>query len=206
MAHVRGGPVGAHVQAFCDAVERATEASSFGTYNGHQPTRDQAVDIFTPVHSSSLGNAICAYALQHLEHFGIDYVIYRRRIYNPEVARHWRWMPDRGGPTANHDDHVHVSFVAMGSTVLPGGGPVLLGVEAPQWPGRYFQHPPGIQGDDVRQWQQRMAERGWHLAVDGAYGPGSRDICVKFQREKGLSADGIVGPATWSAAWTAPVT
>ncbi|WP_374225333.1 peptidoglycan-binding protein [Streptomyces sp. AC602_WCS936] len=50
------------------------------------------------------------------------------------------------------------------------------------------------------------AGRGWSISVDGVYGPGSRNACLAFQREKGLAADGIVGPATWQAAWVAAVT
>lgn len=83
---------------------------------------------------------------------------------------------------------------------------------APPWPGRYFVYQDGwtssqrVQGDDVRTWQQRMRDRGWRITADGDYGPRSRDVCVAFQREKGLVVDGIVGPVTWAAAWTAPVT
>ncbi len=61
-------------------------------------------------------------------------------------------------------------------------------------------------GEDVRAWQQQMASRGWPITVDGSYGPASREICIKFQQEKGLAADGIVGAQTWDAAWSAPVT
>jgi peptidoglycan hydrolase-like protein with peptidoglycan-binding domain len=78
--------------------------------------------------------------------------------------------------------------------------------KAPRWPGRYLTQPPVMHGGDVRSWQDRMRDRGWHLAVDGVYGPGSEEICRAFQRDKGLTVDGIVGPRTWAAAWTAPIT
>lgn len=77
---------------------------------------------------------------------------------------------------------------------------------APPWPGRYFTYPPVMRGEDVRTWQARMRERGWTIAVDGAYGPQSREVCRLFQREKGLAVDGIVGPETWAASWAAPIT
>ncbi|MCP2339153.1 C40 family peptidase [Actinomadura rupiterrae] len=77
---------------------------------------------------------------------------------------------------------------------------------APPWPGRYLRQPPIMTGGDVRTWQQQMSRRGWHLAVDGAYGPESSAVCRSFQTEKRLEVDGIVGPATWRAAWTAPIT
>ncbi|WP_405021472.1 N-acetylmuramoyl-L-alanine amidase [Kitasatospora sp. NBC_00070] len=77
----------------------------------------------------------------------------------------------------------------------------------PAWPGRYISlRSPYLRGDDVRQWQQRMRDRGWSLDVDGVFGPASARVARAFQSEKGLDADAIIGPATWSAAWTAPRT
>jgi len=34
------------------------------------------------------------------------------------------------------------------------------------------------------------------LAEDGAFGPGTKKAVMAFQKEKGIPADGIVGPAT----------
>jgi hypothetical protein len=110
MALIRGGSVRPHVQAFADAVSQATGADSFGTYPGHEPSIDLAVDCFVPTTSRVLGDAICDFALSHMERFGIWYVIYRQRIFNPSVAPYWRDMEDRGSPTQNHMDHVHLSF------------------------------------------------------------------------------------------------
>ncbi|MBD3885227.1 M15 family metallopeptidase [Phormidium tenue FACHB-886] len=55
--------------------------------------------------------------------------------------------------------------------------------------------------DFAKQWQQRMKDRGWNIAVDGLYGARSKAICIAFQKEKGLTPDGIVGPKTWDAAF-----
>lgn len=60
--------------------------------------------------------------------------------------------------------------------------------------------------DDLRAWQQQMADRDWTIEVDGLYGPGTGDVAEAFQKEKGLTADRLIGPATWDAAWEAPVT
>lgn len=60
--------------------------------------------------------------------------------------------------------------------------------------------------DQLRTWQARMAQRGWAITADGLYGAKTADVVKRFQREKGLTVDGKIGPATWAAAWTAPVT
>lgn len=120
MATVRGGVVLPHVQAFADAVSRATGAESFGTYPDHDPTMDRALDIFVPPDDATLGNAIAAFAIEHLDKYGVDYIIFRQRIYNPEIATYWRQMERRGSATVfdliqNHYNHVHISFEATGS-------------------------------------------------------------------------------------------
>lgn len=58
----------------------------------------------------------------------------------------------------------------------------------------------------LRAWQQRMRNRGWTITPDGYYGAQTRSVALAFQREKRLVADGLIGPVTWRAAWTAPVT
>jgi hypothetical protein len=63
----------------------------------------------------------------------------------------------------------------------------------------------GVDQTNVATWQRQMAARGWDLTADGMYGPGSQSVCQQFQAEKGLGVDGLVGPQTWAAAWTAPV-
>jgi GH25 family lysozyme M1 (1,4-beta-N-acetylmuramidase) len=59
---------------------------------------------------------------------------------------------------------------------------------------------------NVHTWQAKMAQRGWTIIQDGRFGPTSESVCRSFQAEKGLGADGLVGPKTWAATWTAPVT
>ncbi len=196
MSTVRGGNVQQNVQDFADAVNAATGVSSFGTYPGHEPSEDLAVDCFTPVDERALGDAICGFALNNLDRFGILYVIYRRMIYNLSIAPYWRPMSDRGSPTANHEDHVHVSFVAMSSPPPSSNG-------VPPFPG---QTQMGSSGNAVRQVQQRFSDRGWNIRIDGDFGPQTNGVVRAFQAEKGLTVDGIVGPITWATMWNAPVT
>lgn len=58
----------------------------------------------------------------------------------------------------------------------------------------------------VAMWQAKMAQRGWRIQATGIYTAQSNRICRSFQTEKGLDCDGLVGPTTWAATWTAPVT
>jgi hypothetical protein len=55
------------------------------------------------------GNAVADYVLANRKAFGVTYVIWRQR-YNDGSG--FTPMEDRGSPTANHMDHVHVSFQA----------------------------------------------------------------------------------------------
>lgn len=71
------------------------------------------------------------------------------------------------------------------------------------WPGTYlaWRQSPALSGDAVRRFQERMAQLGYAIVADGAYGPQSKRVCQAFQKENGLSADGIVGPKTWKLAF-----
>lgn len=75
-------------------------------------------------------------------------------------------------------------------------------------PGIHFVWPrtPAVAGPSVKLWQKQMAELGFQIDADGVYGPQSKIACLAFQRNAGLVADGIVGPATWQAAFSADVT
>jgi peptidoglycan hydrolase-like protein with peptidoglycan-binding domain len=59
----------------------------------------------------------------------------------------------------------------------------------------------GDMGGDVRDAQTLLAKHGFlpSSGVDGQFGPQTRSAVVAFQRAKGLSADGVIGPATWKA-------
>lgn len=65
----------------------------------------------------------------------------------------------------------------------------------------YYSH-----RNDLRVWQQQMRNRGWDIATDGLYGSQDAKVAAQFQKEKGLTVDGLIGEQTWMAAWTFKVT
>lgn len=64
----------------------------------------------------------------------------------------------------------------------------------------------GSRGSAVRAVQSRLKARGWRIDVDGIFGPQTDKVVRAFQKEKRLVVDGVVGPKTWAALWTAPIT
>jgi hypothetical protein len=54
------------------------------------------------------GDRVAQYAIDNASRLGIMYVIWKQRIYDMRSPG-WRPMEDRGGITANHYDHVHIS-------------------------------------------------------------------------------------------------
>jgi len=74
----------------------------------------------------------------------------------------------------------------------------------PPYPGLLRVH---SVGQGVRTLQRRLVARGWSkVEVDGDFGPLTQRAIMAFQKEKGLEVDGVVGPRTWTALWTAPIT
>ncbi|MFI5610863.1 hypothetical protein [Amycolatopsis sp. NPDC051903] len=84
------------------------KVGSVGGRAGRSGTSDHpaglALDFMV---DTATGNALADYVLAHQSQFGVTYVIWRQRI---NLGSGWTAMEDRGSPTANHFDHVHVSF------------------------------------------------------------------------------------------------
>ncbi|MDH2427574.1 hypothetical protein [Sphaerisporangium sp. TRM90804] len=59
--------------------------------------------------SMARGDALAEWAIDNGRALGIMYIIWRQRYYDIRTGAGWRQMSDRGGITANHYDHVHVS-------------------------------------------------------------------------------------------------
>lgn len=57
----------------------------------------------------------------------------------------------------------------------------------------------GSTGNSVKQLQQMLNAAGYHLKVDGIFGPQTEAAVRQFQQTHHLQVDGIVGPQTWGA-------
>lgn len=79
-----------------------------------------ALDFMT-MQNTSLGNRIASYLMSNAQRLMLKYLIWQQR-YNSGGG--WDLMEDRGSVTANHLDHVHASFLALGQKgkAFTGGG------------------------------------------------------------------------------------
>ena len=93
-------------RAVCAAFPALT---TYGGYDPHGEHVDgRAIDFM--ITDSALGQAVADYVLANAGALGVRDVIWSQRIWTPEqAASGWRFMEDRGSPTANHYDHVHVA-------------------------------------------------------------------------------------------------
>lgn len=57
----------------------------------------------------------------------------------------------------------------------------------------------GDKGADAKSVQQLLRHHGIKVDADGKFGPKTAEGVKSFQKKKKLSADGVVGPATWEA-------
>ncbi|NLM21892.1 MAG: LysM peptidoglycan-binding domain-containing protein [Peptococcaceae bacterium] len=58
----------------------------------------------------------------------------------------------------------------------------------------------GLRGDEVAALQTRLKNLGYYPgAIDGIFGPQTELAVIRFQRDRGLTPDGIVGPHTYNA-------
>lgn len=65
----------------------------------------------------------------------------------------------------------------------------------------YYSH-----REHLRVWQKQMQKRGWTIKADGLWGSETSRVAGQFQKQKHLGYDKLVGPETWAAAWTEPIT
>lgn len=116
----------------------------------------------------------------------------------------WTFEGNRGDVL----DHVHRDPGVILAYCHPpyDGGPPPRPVTMPDHQGGGVPAFPGYcsfgsTGGSARQVQQRFADCGWDVEVDGVFGRQTDGAVRKFQGEHDLEVDGVVGPITWSTLW-----
>lgn len=62
----------------------------------------------------------------------------------------------------------------------------------------------GMSGADVKAWQTVLIQSGFPMTADGIFGSGTENATKNWQKQRGLTADGKVGPATLAKVGSAP--
>jgi hypothetical protein len=102
------------------------------------------------------------------------------RVYGAPGVSWWDWQ-----------EATHSAWVALSrpAGTLPGYEPYRLMAPIKK----------GAKGDLVVWAQEHLISAGYRLGVDGGFGKITRRAVLLFQSAHGLIADGIIGPATWTA-------
>jgi hypothetical protein len=84
------------------------ELTTYGGQDGHgEHVNGQAIDFMVP--NSGVGQRLADYLYAHHAEFDLFDIIWSQRIWTIERSGEgFRSMEDRGSPTANHFDHVHI--------------------------------------------------------------------------------------------------
>lgn len=128
-----------------------------------------------------------------------------------KVKDNWttHWTYTVGQPGVTHDlqrDYMWAPNVYFGEGIDPENCrwrnskyPNIHPDSAPIWPGYNINVHENNSGVGVTLWQQRMADSGWWITVDGTYDQHDADVCRRFQEQAGIIVDGVVGPQTWAS-------
>lgn len=126
------------------------------------------------------------------------YAIHDRRIWERSTGK---WRAYTGSNP--HTGHMHVSIVvSMRDNTAPWKG-IATGTSTTPPPANTAGSNPllkeGMAGVAVTRMQKRLSLKGFKVTADGKFGPDTRKHVIEFQKSRKLAADGIVGPATWTA-------
>lgn len=175
--------------------DTAHQAESFSDHNpedkpGSEPDEVDARDFtHDPAHGADMFQI--SEALRQSRDYRIKYVIFYDRYFSPKTG--WAWVKYTGAN--KHRKHMHVSVNDKDDDSTT---PWLIRPSGVPFPGRVLKiDTPLMRGEDVKRWQEKMLHL-YRLEVDGVFGEESERTCREFQRTRGLTVDGEVGPATWA--------
>lgn len=102
-------------RALCHRYPQITSFLGRRTSSGYHG-EGRALDCM--ISDSTVGWEIAKWVRAHAKELGAMEVIYRQQIWTVQRSSEgWRPMEDRGSPTANHMDHVHVSVYGNSGTL-----------------------------------------------------------------------------------------
>ena len=145
-------------------------------------------------------------------HPSVRYIIHRGRIMNRDIGN---FQSRRYGGSNPHNTHVHISIYqsataerrtqSWGLANAKGGGTSGGGNRYGNPKAKHELGSRGLSlydaGTDVADLQQRLKKLKRYTGgtVDGYYGPAVKSAVERYQRSRGLTADGIAGPKTIKA-------
>lgn len=98
-------------------LEKKFEIEDFSLYRAgdrEDHGKGLAIDLMT-YRDKDKGDEIAQYLVKNFDNMGLSYIIWQQKFYMDVRNRYgpadlWNPMEDRGSITANHYDHVHISF------------------------------------------------------------------------------------------------
>jgi len=118
VAHITNsyGDVAPQVQTAANTVAGSVPGADALTIGGTRPSATDphghpsglALDYMVRS-DAALGDALVRYHVEHWDELGVEYVIWQQRMLSSPNGS-WKQMENRGSPTANHMDHVHVNY------------------------------------------------------------------------------------------------
>lgn len=221
------GPVKPHVQAAAELIGARFAIDTIGgwrpgnTYDVTGHPAGLAIDVMT---DSTVGGQVTTFAETYAADLGVKYLIWNQAIWSVERSGEgWRPMADRGSASANHLDHVHISFTdtppattsaasegsaASGASAASGGSG--LGDSVQWW------QPPASSGELAGLWAQVCGaagtEGGWtgpvaSLRVSSPYGMRLHPVTGIYKLHTGTDyAPGCGAPIYAAAAGTVTIT
>jgi peptidoglycan hydrolase-like protein with peptidoglycan-binding domain len=121
----------------------------------------------------------------------IKYIIFNRQIISGNGGPQ-PWVARRYEGVNPHTKHLHLSVVA--DKRCRDGSPWMLpGITSPVTPAKYPTLQRGSSGPAVGVIQRFLGV----TPVSEFFGPATESAVKAYQKMRGLTADGVVGPATW---------
>lgn len=177
-----------------------------------RPSDHNSGNAFDLTHDPQNGVDCGVLSEQVLNDARVSYVIYNRRI-NSRDGRGWRAY----GGSNPHTRHMHVSIKSTmrdnvsawpwsGGAGAAGSAGTGASSTAPAARGTHYPGAPvrkGQRGATVGLVQKQLNTHGARLQVDNHFGDKTYQALKLFQSRNRLVADGIAGPKTWTALFSA---